>query len=253
MKYKKLLRFERRWLMNPNFSGFSKLTGWVVQRFPSWLRPNHLTLSGLFLCIPMTWMYWINEYVTGTTLLVIGLLTDAFDGPLARHRQGSRPLLTLEEERALGWWGRINYDGVTFLGKFLDPITDKVRFFCALYALGWGVVSRMLVITLTVMALLLTFVRPVKRWLGLGDGTSNLFGKLKIWAEFVALLPLTLYPENRIVLNSLFGIALLFATLSLSGHIFGAKLALMRQKRAERAQARMERKAARKKSLASPS
>ena len=181
---------------------------------------------------------------------MIGLLTDAFDGPLARFRQGDHPLLkSVEEEREIGWWGRINYDGVTFLGKTLDPITDKVRFFCALYSLGWGVVSRFLVIGLTVMGVLLTLVRPMKHWLKLGDATANFFGKLKIWAEFVALLPLTLYPENISILNSFFVIALLFGFLSLLGHLFGAKLTYMRQQRVQRVQERLKRKAVRRKAL----
>ncbi len=224
MKFGKYKRV-RGWLKDRHFGG------WVHNRsvqISRWLSPsftaNQVTIFGMLLCVPMTIFYLLDAYWPASVLLIVSLLTDFADGALAHYQQSllpRRPMM-LFEERRLTWRQRIDYKGVTNLGKALDPIADKVRFFCVLYALGLGMVSGWLIIALTTVALLLTIIRPIKRWLKLGDASANRLGKLKILAEVVAMGLLVLYPTNLILLNVTFVVAFLLALSSLIGHILGA-------------------------------
>lgn len=226
MRFQRLKRFVRSWLLNRRF----KTVAGISQRLARWLSPhftaNQVTLIGLIACIPMTFFYLLDLYLPAGILLIFSFLTDWADGALAHYQQGLKRPMTLDEERQLGIMARISYRGVTHLGKSLDPIVDKARFFCVLYSLGIGVVSLWLVIALSSVALALTLVRPVKRWLNMGDGRSNRLGKYKIWAELIAIALLVLSPTNRDLLNLTFVVALLFGMLSFVGHLIAGYVEL---------------------------
>lgn len=227
MRFKNLKRFAKGWLKDREFGD------WVVRlaRFVGrWLSDkttaNQVTLSGLVACVPMTILFVYDRYFPASVLLTFSLITDFVDGALAHYQQGTCPPMTLEEERKLTWRQRINYRGVTHLGKTLDPLTDKVRFFCVLYSIGIGMVQSWLVIALTAVGVVLTVIRPIKRYYGLGDSAANRFGKYKVLVEVAALCLLVLYRESPLVLNITFVAALTLGLFSLGGHVLGAYVVL---------------------------
>lgn len=228
------LRKIYKWQGNRKFAMVHGLTHWQVKRLTPNFTANQLTVIGLFLCMPMTLLYLFDFYWAASVLLAVSAWTDWMDGAVAHDQQGLRPAMTLEEERQLGLMARINYRGVTHLGKSLDPFTDKVRFFCTLYPLGWGIVSGWLIITLTIVATALTVVRPAKRWLKLGDGRSNRFGKFKVWAEYLALTFLILAPTSKWLLDTTFIVALILGLFSLGGHFLSGAWELRKRRLAQR-------------------
>ncbi len=232
------IRKINRWQSNRKFSLVHGLTQWQAQPLSRWLTGNQLTVIGFLLCLPMTMLYLLDFYWGASMLLLVSAWTDWMDGAVAHIHQGLRPAMSLEEERRLGVMARINYRGVTHLGKSLDPFTDKVRFFCTLYPLGWGVVSGWLIIALTVVAIALTVVRPVKRWYGMGDGRSNRFGKIKVWAEYVAITFLVLAPTSQWLLNTTFVVALILGLFSLGGHLISGAWELRQRRLAARKERR---------------
>jgi phosphatidylglycerophosphate synthase len=237
MVFGKLKRFEKGWLRNRDFGEVVRGLATLVIRWCSkwkwmwkWVTANWVTLFGLLACVPMTVLYLMNEVFLASILMAFSLGTDFVDGALAHHQQDSRPLITLEEERQLTWLERINYRGVTHLGKSLDPFTDKVRFYCGLYTLGYGIVPFWLIVSLTSVGVALTVIRPIKRIFNLGDTRSNRFGKIKMMSEVVALASITFVPNWTLIVMTTFTISLLFGFASLGGHLLGLGLVLYKRR-----------------------
>jgi len=224
-----------RWLKDPKFGpvqGLSKSVGcWLSDHFTA----NQVTLIGLIICVPMCLFFLFDHYVIGVILLTVSLVTDFVDGALSRYQQGSRPAMTLDEEVSLTFWKRVNYRGVTHLGRTLDPLADKLRFFLVLYSLGIGYVATSVIVALTVMAVCLTLIRPIKQYLKLDNVSSNRFGKIKIWAEIIGMVFLVFVPEGYrhptivTIVNIVFLFALAFGMFSLFGHIFTGYLSYRRR------------------------
>lgn len=213
------------WFKDPRFEMFQGLSKTVGRWLCDSLTGNQVTLVGLFVCAPMVTAFLNGYYLVGAILLTISLLTDFLDGAVSRFQQAGRSSLTLEEEMRLSFWQRINYKGVTHLGRTLDPIVDKVRFFGVIYSIGVLHVLTETVIALTVLAIFLTFVRPVKQYLNLDNVGANKFGKFKIWIEIIGMATLVFFPfglQNStagLVTNAVFVIAFIFGLASLAGHI----------------------------------
>lgn len=241
MKFVRIRWFVKTWLMNRRFKSLDGLSRRVARWLTDHWTANQITLLGVALCVPMTALFWADLYFPASVLLTLSLLTDFADGALAHYQQGLRPPMSLEEERRLTLKQRIDYRGVTHLGKAFDPVVDKVRFFCVVYALGWGIVNTGLVIALTVVAVTLTVIRPIKRWMKMGDARSNRFGKFKIWAEIAALALLIIHPTSTVLLHLTFAVALAFGCFSLLGHLLAAYVAL-RTRRASRRRSRASRR-----------
>lgn len=121
-------------------------------------------------------------------VLTVSFLTDWWDGCLARFHQGTRPEMTREEESQLSLWAQLNYRGVTHLGRSVDPLVDKVRFIGLMWALGYRVLDLGAMILLTLIAIFLTLVRPIKALLKLDHGGSNRWGKMKVYSEVMLIV-----------------------------------------------------------------
>jgi phosphatidylglycerophosphate synthase len=224
-----------RWLKDPKFGpvqGLSKSVGrWLSDHFTA----NQVTFIGLIICIPMCLLFIFDHYVIGAILLTISLVTDFVDGALSRYQQGARKPMSLDEEVSMTLWKRINYRGVTHLGRTLDPLADKLRFFLVLFSLGIGYVTTSVIVSLTITAVCLTLMRPIKQYLKLDNVSSNRFGKIKIWAEIIGMAFLVFMPEGYrhptivMIVDTIFLFALAFGMFSLLGHIFTGYLSYRRR------------------------
>jgi phosphatidylglycerophosphate synthase len=244
------MRKFRRWLKDPKFGPTQGLSKTVGRWLSDHLTANQVTLIGFLICAPMFLFFLFDHYVVGAILLTVSLLTDFADGALSRYQQGENRPMTLDEELQLTLRERINYRGVTHLGRSLDPIADKVRFFLVLYSLGFEYVSTIIIVALTVLAGCLTLIRPIKQVLKLDNVSSNRFGKMKIWAEIVGMALLVFFPEPEgylksncvIAANIAFGLAGLLGLFSLLGHIFTGYLSYRSRRKSKRGSRRRTRR-----------
>lgn len=205
---------------------------------------NCITLFGGWLAFLGIYLFTVNSDWLAILVLTASFLTDSFDGLVSRYHESLRHAaglspLSLREESDLSWWERFNHLGITHLGRWLDPLIDKIRFIGLLWVVGGNdVVPIWIKISLTVMASLLTIVRPILRMLELGDGAANSFGKRKMHLEVVSmtLLVFTIRPLfggvntihlipviQAITLISLLG-TLVLAAASLCAHVYSGWL-----------------------------
>jgi len=125
----------------------------------------------------------VSGYALGIVLFLIAALTDIFDGYLARRR-----------------------NQVSTLGKFLDPIADKLLIASALIVL----VERHLAPAWAVVVILgrefiITGLRSVAATEGIVIAAQGM-GKLKMWAQCVAIVALLVAGANHNVPVSNFGL-----------------------------------------------
>ncbi|NQV90710.1 CDP-alcohol phosphatidyltransferase family protein [Candidatus Uhrbacteria bacterium] len=207
----------------------SEKIGW----FLNFTTPSWITIFGGASAVLAIILFGLHFYSIAVGLLILSFLTDWFDGCLARYQQGDKPVMTPEEETHLTLWNIINYRGVTNFGRALDPLVDKVRFLGLLWTVGTDHVDRGVAILITILAAILTVIRPIKLRLKLGNAGANRWGKYKVYAEvvFVAILvfstqplfhrenPLTALSLTHTVINLSATIAMILACASLYTHI----------------------------------
>ena len=144
--------------------------------------PNYITL-GRIIVVPLLVVvlltpvaeHWfgVSGYALGIVLFLIAALTDIVDGQLARRR-----------------------NQVSTLGKFLDPIADKLLISAALIVLvekhlapSWAVV------VIIGREFIITGLRSVAASEGLVIQAQSM-GKLKMWAQCVAVVALLVAAAN---------------------------------------------------------
>lgn len=221
-------RKAERWLRQREFKvlrNFSHSVAKFLDKTLGWVTPNHITISGILLCIPAMMFFYTEQNVPYVAILTIAFLTDFFDGSLSRFQKKRYRIVgqTLEQEEQLSIWKRINTKGPTHLGIALDPFADKVRYFIVLFTTGYGYVEPWLIWSSLAVAFALTLIRPIMRKLKLGTGASSKIGKIKVFIEIAALIAIFFIPHGPIaslVSSMLVGVALLGGIASLSGHLF---------------------------------
>jgi CDP-diacylglycerol--glycerol-3-phosphate 3-phosphatidyltransferase len=154
--------------------------------------PNYITIARIVV-VPLLVValltpvaeatFGISGYALAIVLFVAAALTDIFDGYLARRR-----------------------NQVSTLGKFLDPIADKLLIASALIVL----VERHLAPSWAVVVILgrefiITGLRSVAASEGIVIAAQGM-GKLKMWAQCVAVVALLVAGANHDVPVSNFGL-----------------------------------------------
>lgn len=154
--------------------------------------PNYITLGRIFV-VPMIVaalltplgesLFGISGYALAIGLFVVASVTDIADGMLARRR-----------------------NQVSTLGKFLDPIADKLLISAALIVLvekhlapSWAVVI------IVGREFIITGLRSVAASEGIVIQARSI-GKLKMWAQCVAVVALLVAAANGVVPVSNFGL-----------------------------------------------
>ncbi len=238
------------WLSQDEFSHVSGFSNRVASWF-DWTRPNIITTVGAALCLPALYFLLqsdLQSSIIGAVIIANCLLCDWLDGALARYQDKKYRLtkLSFEDERRIPIWQRFLLRGSTNLGAALDPFADKVKYYVVLFTRGWDYVSNALIIISFITAIVLTLVRPIKRYFKIGDAKANIAGKIKIFAEIAVMLVIIFLPHlipflisdgktaittSKVISNIFLIIAMIFGFLSLSAHIFLAVYANMKTKR----------------------
>lgn len=179
----------------------------LIKYFPSWLRPNHITMIRLLLLAPIVYCFFQKNFIFMIVIFILAVITDLFDGELARQRNHQ-----------------------TVLGSFLDPIADRLLFFIPLFLLAYyqinktvllfSLISEIALIILALFYVLLLKYIKLKHLHG-----ANIFGKLKAAAQVIAVIFLFLhlfFPHAFIAQISewLIIASIIFLYLSFFKHLF---------------------------------
>jgi len=151
-------------------SGFQRSMDAFIRRaflwaVPTWVRPNHLTVLR-FALIPVILVLLHLEYRWWALgVFVIAMSTDFTDGAMARTR-----------------------DQITTFGIYMDPIADKLLVAAVLAWIGYEYLVVQIILAFIALELVLSAV-GAKILLRTGDArASNVFGKLKMTVQSIALL-----------------------------------------------------------------
>ncbi|CAN5567634.1 hypothetical protein BH10ACI3_BH10ACI3_26530 [soil metagenome] len=154
---------------------------------PNYITVGRIVVVPLLVVVLLTpvaeqW-FGIDAYALAIVLFIVAALSDIVDGQLARRR-----------------------NEVSTLGKFLDPIADKLLISAALIVLvekhlapSWAVV------VILGREFIITGLRSVAASEGIVIQAQNL-GKLKMWAQCVAVVALLVAAANGPVPVSNFGL-----------------------------------------------
>ena len=126
--------------------------------------PNLLTLSRLFALPLVIVLYRRGDALAAALLFAVAMITDCFDGWLARR---------------LGQTSR--------LGLYLDPVVDKIVILCLFYELAW---QRLLPMAIPHLFLIRELLQNGIRAAGAGQGRiigANWMGKSKATLQNVLL------------------------------------------------------------------
>lgn len=173
---------------------FDRVTHPIVNRMPGWVHPNHLSVARALFVVPI--IIWRDRPLVAVSLLIASSIFDILDGPLARKRE-----LTSQ------------------FGATLDATMDKIFILGALWLACGSLVWLPYRIAITGLDLILTVMRPIKWYLKVST-SSNRWGAAKTWTQSIGIgLVLTQQPPLLLASIFVFAIAIVWATLSLLGHL----------------------------------
>jgi CDP-diacylglycerol---glycerol-3-phosphate 3-phosphatidyltransferase len=137
----------------------------LLWAFPSWVRPNHLTILRLLLTPVVLVLLYFEYRWWALGIFVVATATDSIDGAMARERHQTS----------------------TF-GVYMDPVADKLLVAAVLAWVGYKYLVVQILLGFIVLELILTAI-GVPLLLRAGSSQpSNTFGKAKMITQSVALL-----------------------------------------------------------------
>jgi len=176
--------------------GADRLVAPLIRWVPKWVKPNHLSAARAAMLAPIVAFLWQDLNALATISFITAVLLDIFDGTLARARG---------EQGATGEW--------------LDAYADKVLVVGLLSIYGWGRFPTALIVLVIAAEFCLIVGRPLKVRRG-KSGKANVFGKIKMWCQSLAILGLIIGTEWALrVSNILLWTALGFAFASIVWHV----------------------------------
>lgn len=166
--------------------------------------PNTITMIRIILTFPILLFWTQGNYIITGILLVIAIVSDIFDGWLARKT-----------------------NRVTKFGKWLDPAADKIFIIATLFVIGVKYLPIYQISILVLLEIIITVGAISNPIIELGRKMgSNIFGKLKMILQCLALSlmfvgPICLSSPITIlgpIIEVLVWLAIICATLSLIIH-----------------------------------
>lgn len=174
----------------------------VVQRFPAWVTPNHLTSTRFVLAGFLALFLWHEQLFFAASAYLIAVLTDALDGELARRR------------------GQITWFGTRF-----DPVADKALH-AVIFLFFWSQAPVLFSLLLAADAILFlsSLVLSLTSRMRSLDLSASVFGRWKMVLQSFGCLvlfgnALAPTPALRMSGELLLGGALVFAVLSAVGYL----------------------------------
>jgi CDP-diacylglycerol--glycerol-3-phosphate 3-phosphatidyltransferase len=115
---------------------FEKIISPVLTIFEKFnISPNTLTILGLVITLIGTYFVFTKQFFTAGVILTIGAIFDAIDGALARKTKKT-----------------------TKFGAFLDSTVDRIADFLPLFALAYHFKDDFVFFTITMLAILFSFL-----------------------------------------------------------------------------------------------
>lgn len=133
--------------------------------FPSWVRPNHLTVLRLLLIPVILVLLHFEHRGWALGVFVAAMCTDFIDGTMARQRRQ-----------------------ISTFGVYVDPIADKLLVGAVLAWVGYHYLVVQIFLAFIVLELIFTAVGASVLLKTGGSSPSNLFGKAKMTVQSVAVL-----------------------------------------------------------------
>jgi CDP-diacylglycerol--glycerol-3-phosphate 3-phosphatidyltransferase len=137
----------------------------LLWAFPTWIRPNHLTILRLVLVPVVLLLLYFEHRWWALAAFIVATCTDFIDGAMARSRRQTS----------------------TF-GVYVDPIADKLLVGAVLAWVGHGYLVVQIFLAFIALELLFTAVGVPLLLRSGSSQPSNLFGKAKMIAQSLALL-----------------------------------------------------------------
>lgn len=168
----------------------------ILPLFPKFIRPNHITIVRILLAPLVMWLFWQKNYAWGLALFLFTALTDALDGAMARHR-----------------------NQITKLGKFLDPVADKLLIGLTLLVLIIQHINLWVVYLVFLFEFAFFFGGLIYLVKG-REAKANWWGKIKMILHVLAIVVLLIglifhWPLLLISANMIFVFSIFFAFMSL--------------------------------------
>jgi CDP-diacylglycerol--glycerol-3-phosphate 3-phosphatidyltransferase len=133
--------------------------------FPSWVRPNHLTVLRLLLVPIILVLLYFEHRGWALGVFAAAMCTDFIDGTMARHRRQ-----------------------ISTFGVYVDPVADKLLVGAVLAWVGHHYLVVQIFLAFIVLELVLTAAGATVLLRTGSSNPSNLFGKAKMIVQSVALL-----------------------------------------------------------------
>jgi CDP-diacylglycerol--glycerol-3-phosphate 3-phosphatidyltransferase len=133
--------------------------------FPSWVRPNHLTILRLLLIPVILVLLYFEHRGWALGVFIVAMCTDFIDGTMARQRRQ-----------------------ISTFGVYVDPIADKLLVGAVLAWVGYHYLVVQIFLAFIVLELVLTAIGATILLQTGGSSPSNVFGKAKMTVQSLALL-----------------------------------------------------------------
>jgi len=177
--------------------GTDRLVAPFVRLIPQGVKPNHLSTVRATMVVPVAACLWWNLNWLAVIFLAFAVAFDILDGAVARVRG---------EESSVG--------------EVWDAYADKMLVVGLLLIYGWSRFPVELVMAVVAVEGILCLGRPVKTRIFHKSGRANVFGKIKMWCQSIAMFGLAAGANWTLqVAHIALWLALGFAVLSIVWHI----------------------------------
>jgi len=168
----------------------------ILKIFPRRVTPNYVTLFRLVATPAVTLLMYFEHFSIGLVSFLIVAFTDAIDGSMARTRSQ-----------------------ITELGKFLDPLADKILIGSMVFVIILRYIDFWTAMVIVIMEIAIIFAV----WIRKGKEEANIWGKVKMHLQVYGVVILLLaiifnWASLLPIASGVLYLAIAFAVMSLLTH-----------------------------------